>query len=42
MPAFASHYFTIFISDYPYAEARRFFEAFLVLGEKDFITKLIV
>ena len=42
MPAFSSHYFTLFISDLPYSMARRCFEAFLLLGEKDFMTNLII
>ncbi len=42
MPAFSSLYFTLFISDLPYSEARHLFEAFLVLGEKDFLTRLLV
>jgi hypothetical protein len=42
IPAFSSQYFTLFISDLPYSLARRCFEAFLLLGEKDFLTKLII
>ena len=42
MPAFSSLYFTLFISDLPYSAARHLFEAFLVLGEKDFLTRLLV
>jgi hypothetical protein len=41
LPAFSSLYFTLFISDLPYSAARPLFEAFLVLGEKDFLTKLL-
>ena len=42
LPAFSSLYFTLFISDLPYSVARRLFEAFLFLGEKDFLTRLII
>ena len=42
LPAFSSLYFTLFISDLPYSVARRLFEAFLVIGERDFLTRLLV
>ena len=42
LPAFSTYYFTLFVSDLPYYLARRCFEAFLLLGDKEFLTKLII
>lgn len=41
MPAFASHYFTLFIADLPFPMARRTFECVLLLGLQEGVERLI-